>query len=89
VYTYHYSVNLTRCKKNEQYNGVFTPQRTTHVGGNDSKQCTVIPRFSSLMSSSKTARKAKTRKTKINFPLLPEGNNDRLARGRNAAKTGS
>jgi hypothetical protein len=33
---------------------------------------TGIPRFTSLICSSKTARKAKTRKTKINLPLLPE-----------------
>jgi hypothetical protein len=32
---------------------------------------TGIPRFTSLIRSSKPARKAKTRKTKINFPLLP------------------
>jgi hypothetical protein len=32
---------------------------------------TVIPRFTSLIRSSKTARKAKTRQTKIHFPLLP------------------
>jgi hypothetical protein len=35
-------------------------------------QITVVPRFATLISSSKTARKAKTCKTKINFPLLPE-----------------
>jgi hypothetical protein len=35
---------------------------------------TVIPRFTSLIRSSKTAHKAKTRKTKINFPLLSNGN---------------
>jgi hypothetical protein len=33
---------------------------------------TVLPRFTSLIRSSKTARKVKTRKTNINFPLLPE-----------------
>jgi hypothetical protein len=33
---------------------------------------TVIPRFKSLICSSKTARKVKTHKTKINFPLFPE-----------------
>jgi hypothetical protein len=33
---------------------------------------TGIPQFMSLIHSSKTARKAKTRKTKINFPLLPK-----------------
>jgi hypothetical protein len=33
---------------------------------------TVIPQFTSLIRSSKTARKAKTRKTKINFSLLPK-----------------
>jgi hypothetical protein len=38
----------------------------------------VIPQFTSLMCSFKTARKAKTRKTKINFPLLLDGNNDRF-----------
>jgi hypothetical protein len=47
---------------------------------------TVIPRFTSLIRSSKTAREAKTRKTKINFPLLPDGNNDRFARGRSSYK---
>jgi hypothetical protein len=31
------------------------------------EQYTEIPRFTSLIRSSKTARKAKTRKTKINF----------------------
>jgi hypothetical protein len=31
-----------------------------------------IPQFTTLIHSSKTARKAKTHKTKINFPLLPE-----------------
>jgi hypothetical protein len=36
---------------------------------------TVIPRFTSLMRSSETARKTKTRKTKINFPLLSHGDN--------------
>jgi hypothetical protein len=45
-----------------------------------------IPRFTSLIGSSKTARKAKTRKTKINFPLRPNGNNDRFARGRSSYK---
>jgi hypothetical protein len=30
-------------------------------------ESTVIPRFTSLIRSPKTARKAKTRKTKINF----------------------
>jgi hypothetical protein len=45
---------------------------------------TVIPRFTSLIRSSKTAIKAKTRKTKINFPLLSDGNNDRFARGRSS-----
>jgi hypothetical protein len=45
---------------------------------------TVIPRFMSLIRSSQTARKAKTHKTKINFPLLPDGNNDRFARGRSS-----
>jgi hypothetical protein len=33
---------------------------------------TVIPRVTSVIRSSKTARKAKTRKTKMNFPLLSE-----------------
>jgi hypothetical protein len=33
---------------------------------------TGIPRFTILIRSSITARKAKTRKTKMNFPLLPE-----------------
>jgi hypothetical protein len=33
---------------------------------------TGIPWFTSLIRSFKTAHKAKTRKTKINFPLLPE-----------------
>jgi hypothetical protein len=33
---------------------------------------TGIPRFTSLIHSSKTVRKTKTRKTKINFPLLSE-----------------
>jgi hypothetical protein len=33
---------------------------------------TGIPRFTSLIRNSKIARKAKTRKTKINFLLLPE-----------------
>jgi hypothetical protein len=46
----------------------------------------VIPRFASLIRSSKTARKAKTRKTKINFPLLPDGNNNRFARRRSSYK---
>jgi hypothetical protein len=31
-----------------------------------------IPRFTNLIRSSKTARRAKSRKTKISFPLLPE-----------------
>jgi hypothetical protein len=47
---------------------------------------TVIPQFTSLICSSKTARTAKTRKTKINFPLLPNGNNDRFARERSSYK---
>jgi hypothetical protein len=47
---------------------------------------TVISRFMSLICSSRTACKAKTRKTKINFPLLPDGNNDRFARGRRSYK---
>jgi hypothetical protein len=47
---------------------------------------TVIPRFTSLIRSSKTARKAKTRKTRITFLLLPDGNNDRFARGRDSYK---
>jgi hypothetical protein len=34
---------------------------------------TGIPWFTSLIHSSKTARKAKTRKMKISFPLLPTG----------------
>jgi SH3-like domain-containing protein len=33
----------------------------------------VIPRFTSLIRSSKTARKAKTRETKINFRYFPTG----------------
>jgi hypothetical protein len=33
---------------------------------------TGIPRFTSLICSRKTTREAKTRKTKIIFPLLPE-----------------
>jgi molybdenum cofactor biosynthesis enzyme MoaA len=45
------------------------------------KLITGIPQFTHLIHSSKTARKAKTRKTKINFPLLPGGNNDRFASG--------
>jgi hypothetical protein len=36
------------------------------------KRYTGIPRFTSLIRFSATARKAKTRKTKINFPFLPE-----------------
>jgi hypothetical protein len=47
---------------------------------------TAIPRFTSLSRSSKTARKAKTRKMKIHFPLLPDGNNDLFARGRSSHK---
>jgi hypothetical protein len=43
---------------------------------------TVIPWFMSLIRSSKTAHKVKTRKTKINFPSLPDGNNDWFSRGR-------
>jgi hypothetical protein len=43
-----------------------------------------IPRFTSLIRSYKTACKAKTRKTKINFPSLPDGNNDRFTRGRSS-----
>jgi hypothetical protein len=42
--------------------------------------CTEIPRFTSLIRFSETARKAKTRKTKMNFPKLPDGKNDRYAR---------
>jgi hypothetical protein len=38
------------------------------------------PSVYELHSFSKTARKVKTRKTKFNFPLLPDGNNDRFAR---------
>jgi hypothetical protein len=38
------------------------------------------------MRSSKTARKAKTRKTKMSLPLLPDGNNDRFVRGRSSYK---
>jgi hypothetical protein len=41
--------------------GVFSVFKTTG-----------IPRFMSLIHSSKTARKAKIHKTKINFPLLPK-----------------
>jgi hypothetical protein len=37
----------------------------------------------SLLRFSKPARKAKT---KINFPLLPDGNDDRFARGRSLYK---
>jgi hypothetical protein len=40
----------------------------------------VIPRFTTLIRSSETARKAKTRKIKINFLLLPDKNNDRFGR---------
>jgi hypothetical protein len=47
---------------------------------------TVIPRFTSLIRSSKTACNAKLRKTKINFPSLPDGSNDRFARGRSSYK---
>jgi hypothetical protein len=47
---------------------------------------TAIPWFMSLIRSSKTARNAKTRKTKINFPLFPDGNNDRFVRGRSLYK---
>jgi hypothetical protein len=47
---------------------------------------TVIPRFMSLICSAKTAHKVKTLKTKINFPLLPSGNNDRFVRGRSSYK---
>jgi hypothetical protein len=45
---------------------------------------TVIPRFMSFIHFYKTVRKAKTHKTKINFPLLPDGNNDQFARGRSS-----
>jgi hypothetical protein len=45
---------------------------------------TVIPWFTSLTRSSEIAQKAKTRKTKINFPLLPDGNNDQFGRGRSS-----
>jgi hypothetical protein len=47
---------------------------------------TVIPQFISLIHSSKTAHKVKIHKKKINFPLLPEGDNDRFARGRSSYK---
>jgi hypothetical protein len=40
----------------------------------------------SLIRSSETARKARTHKMKINFPLLPDGNNDRFVRGRSSYK---
>jgi hypothetical protein len=36
------------------------------------RENTEISRFTSLILSSRTARKAKTRKMKVNFPLLPE-----------------
>jgi hypothetical protein len=39
---------------------------------NGYKNTTVIPWFTSLIRSSKTAHKAKTHKTKINFPLFPK-----------------
>jgi hypothetical protein len=47
---------------------------------------TIIPRFTSLIRSSKTACKVKTREMKINFPLLPDMNNDQFARGRSSYK---
>jgi hypothetical protein len=50
------------------------------------KSYTVIPQFMSLIRFSKTARKAKTCKTKINFPLLPNGNSDQFARGKSSYK---
>jgi hypothetical protein len=55
-------------------------------GPKKSEISTVIPRFTSSVSSSKTARKVETRKTKINLPLLPDGNNDRFTRGRSSYK---
>jgi hypothetical protein len=51
------------------------------VFSSNEEQNTVFPLFTGLIRSSKTARKAKTLKTKINFPLLPDGKNDRFARG--------
>jgi hypothetical protein len=47
---------------------------------------TVISWFMILIRSSKTVHKVKICKTKINFPLLPAGNNDRFARGRSSYK---
>jgi hypothetical protein len=48
---------------------------------------TGIPRFTSLICSSKTARRAKIRKTKIHFPLLPDGLREEGARkGRKLAR---
>jgi hypothetical protein len=73
-----FSGNSTESKIRNERKG-FIPIAST-------KPCTGISRFTSLIRSSKTPRKEKTRKTKINFPLLPDGNNVRFARGRRSYK---
>jgi hypothetical protein len=70
----------------KQTHGLAVGARTSALFAKIFLKYTVISRFMSLIQSLKTARKAKTRKTKINFPLLPDRNNDRFARGRSSYK---
>jgi hypothetical protein len=63
-----------------------TAHECLHIQNSETNDNTVIPRFTSLIRSSKTSRKAKTHVTKINFPLLPDGDNYRFARGRSSYK---
>jgi hypothetical protein len=72
---------------NESHPGLLYANKEIVGEGNKNFQTsTVITQFMSSIPSSKTARKAKTRKMNNNFPLLPDGNNDRSVRGRSSYK---
>jgi hypothetical protein len=68
----------TRVNINSIYNSIYDIiklRRKYNTASNEKphkQKYRGLPLVTSLIRSSKTARKAKTRKTKINFPLLPE-----------------
>jgi hypothetical protein len=77
----------TRYKSRMRYRSVTLPDAASKLTFNFPRVTnTVLPWFTSLIRSSKTVSKAKTRKTKINLQSLPGGNNDRFARGRSSYK---
>jgi hypothetical protein len=62
----------------------YTRQSSGRNDGENMMWYIVIPWFTSLIHSSKTVCKTKTRKTKMNFPKLPDGNNNWFAKERRA-----